>query len=105
VLRRTSRLVFGSGQPIEFVGQFLWYLDDAWHRFLGQSPRVVSSVNTSMSILMPLESSPHFFVCYFSCSRRGQYAAGLVNARRQGRIYLSDAAGRERRRRQTGKLR
>jgi hypothetical protein len=29
-----TRLVFGPGQPVEFVGEFLWYLDDAWHDFL-----------------------------------------------------------------------
>jgi hypothetical protein len=25
--------VFGSGQAVELVGKFFWYLDDAWHSF------------------------------------------------------------------------
>ena len=33
-----ARLVFGSCQPVEFVGEFLWYLDYAWHRFLWLVP-------------------------------------------------------------------
>jgi hypothetical protein len=28
-----ARLVFGSGQAVELVGKFFWYLDDAWHSF------------------------------------------------------------------------
>jgi hypothetical protein len=29
-----ARLVFGSGQPVQLVSEFLWNFDDAWHRFL-----------------------------------------------------------------------
>jgi hypothetical protein len=30
-----ARLVYGSGKPVELLGQFFRYLDYAWHRFLG----------------------------------------------------------------------
>jgi hypothetical protein len=30
--------VLSLGQQVEFVGEFLWYFDDGWHRFLCQVP-------------------------------------------------------------------
>jgi hypothetical protein len=33
-----TRLLFGSGSPVEFVAKFLRYLDDTWHGFLRQVP-------------------------------------------------------------------
>jgi hypothetical protein len=45
-----ARLVFSPGEPVEFVGQFLWYLDYARHGFLGEAPRWVSRLDASTEI-------------------------------------------------------
>ena len=39
-------LMFSSGQAVEFVSEFLWYLDDAGDRFREQVPRLVSCFGT-----------------------------------------------------------
>ncbi len=39
-----ARLVLRSCQPVEFVGEFFWYLDYAWNRFLWLVPRLVPAL-------------------------------------------------------------
>jgi len=43
-----ARFVFGSGQPVQLVSEFLGYLNDPWNRFLWVVPRLVSWIGTSV---------------------------------------------------------